>query len=138
MVAHILDPNSGMALSAEHTRIAELIKEYEPSLELAWVPPENRTLNEEFPFAVIHRVQGVEPYVVMRLRENEVDHRVLARLYAADNSRGNVLSDIELEEKARRQVAARKAEEELAEAHEMAAWAIRSKAGSKHNGVRYI
>lgn len=132
-----LDANSGMALSAEHTRIAELIKEYEPSLELAWIPPENRTINDAYPFAIIHRVQGFEPYVVMRLTENEVDHRVLARLYAVDNSRGNVLSMLELEEQARRQVLERKVQDDREEANELAAWAIKTKAGSKHNGVRY-
>lgn len=137
-MSYLLDPSIGRGLSAEHTRIAELIKEYEPSLELAWVPPENRKLNEEFPFAVIHRVQGIKPYVVMRLRENEVDHRVLVKLYAADGKNGNVLDNLELEEKALRQVTARKAEDEMAEAHELSAWALRTKAGSKHNGVRYV
>lgn len=137
MTAHILDPTMGRALNAEHNRIAELVKEYDPYLELAWVPPENRKINEKHPFAIVHRPPGLEPYIAMRLREDEVDHRVLGRLYAVDNGHGNVLTELEAEEKARRDVLARKTEDDRAEAREMAAWAIGAKSGAKHNGVRF-
>ena len=134
----ILDPSSGHGLSQEHSRVAELISEYEPSLELAWVPPDQRQLNEEFPFAIIHRPVGLEPYVVMRLRESEVDHRVIGRLAAADQTRGNTLDAIEVEEAARRELVKRRQEDERQEAKEFAAWAVAAKTGAKHNGVRYV
>lgn len=134
----ILDPNSGYGLSAEHSRLAELISEYEPTLELAWVPPDQRQLNEQFPFAIVHRPAGVEPYVVMRLRESEVDHRVIGRLAAADNTRGNTLTAIEAEEAARRELAKRKNDDDREESKQFAAWAIAAKTGAKHNGVRYV
>ena len=125
------------ALSAEHTRIAEIIHDYDPTLELAWVPPENRELNESHPFAVIHRPLGSEPYIVMRLTESEVNHKVLARLWAADSKNGNILDTIEAEEAARRAVELKKQMEEAEQRKEFAAWAIKAPVGAKHNGLRF-
>ena len=130
------DPESGRALSVEHQRIAEIIHDYEPTLSLAWVPPENRTLNEQYPFAVIHSPEDAPAYIVMRLRENEVDHRVLARLWGADSKNGNVLTNIEAEEAARKAVELKAREDEIEEAKEMAAWMVKAPVGAKHNGIR--
>lgn len=130
------DPESGRALSVEHQRIAEIIHDYEPTLSLAWVPPENRALNEQYPFAVIHSPEDAPAYIVMRLRENEVDHRVLARLWGADSKNGNVLTNIEAEEAARKAVELKAREDEIEEAREMAAWMVKAPAGAKINGLR--
>lgn len=130
------DPESGRALSVEHQRIAEIIHDYEPTLSLAWVPPENRALNEQYPFAVIHSPEDAPAYIVMRLRENEVDHRVLARLWGADSKNGNVLTNIEAEEAARKAIELKAREDEIEEAREMAAWMIKAPAGAKINGLR--
>ena len=130
------DPESGRALSVEHQRIAEIIHDYDPSLSLAWVPPENRTLNEQYPFAVIHSPEDAPAYVVMRLRENEVDHRILARLWGADSKNGNVLTKIEAEEAALKAIELKKRQEEEEEAKELAAWMVKAPVGAKHNGIR--
>lgn len=136
MTTHIFNPDLGIALSADHARIAEIINDYDPSLELAWVPPENREVNEEFPFAVIHHPVGNPPYVVMRLRESEVDHRVLARLWANDSKFNSVLDNIERDEAARRAVDLKRKLEEQEERKEMAAWAIKAPVGAKLGKVR--
>ena len=130
------DEETGHFLSAEHQRIAQVIHDYDPTLELAWVPPNRRMLNEEFPFAVIHKPLGGEPYVVMRLRETEVDHRVIARLWRADGKNGNILDSIEADEAARKALELLKQEEELEEAREKMAWAVKAPVGATINGVR--
>lgn len=124
------DEETGHFLSKDHQRIAQVIHDYDPTLELAWIPPENRTLQDDYPFAVIHRPEGFPPYVVMRLRENEVDHRVISRLWSNDAKNGNVLNAIEKEEAARSALDYLRREEEMEEAREMAAWMVKAPAGS--------
>ena len=132
----ILDPASGRALPAEANRIAQLIHDYDPTLELAWVPPETRELNEQHPYAVIHRPSDAPPYIVMRIRETELDHRVIARLWYNDNKNGNVLNKIEAEEDAIRALELLKQQEALEEAQEKAAWMVKAPVGAKIDGIR--
>lgn len=129
---------SGHFLSAEHQRIAQVIHDYDPTLELAWITPEARQLNEKYPFAVIHRPDNAPPYTVMRLQETEVDHRVVARLWGADNNNGNVLSAIEADEAARRALEMLRREEETLEAKEKAAWAIKAPSGATMDGIKLL
>lgn len=131
------DPESGYALSAEHQRIAEIIQDYDSSLELAWVPPDKRQINEEFPFAVIHRPLGAEPYVVMRLRANEVDHRVLSRLWAHDSKFNSVIDNIERDEAARRAVELKQQMEDEEQRKEFVSWAMKAPVGARHDGLRF-
>lgn len=135
--AVILDPGSGYALSAEHQRVAEVINEYDPHLELIWIPPDERAESDRQPFAVRHNPPGRESYIVFRLAENEVDYRVLVRLFTGDNSRQDVLTTIEAGEAARRLLDMKKQMDEQEEAKEIATWALGARSGAKHNGVRY-
>lgn len=137
-MTYLLDPDVGFGFSAEHQRIAEIIQDYDPTLALAWVPPDRRELNEEFPFAVIHCPVGAEPYVVMRLRGNEVDHRVLERLWANDTANGNPLNKIEAAEAARRAVELKRQMDDEEQRKEFVAWAMKAPAGSKHDGMRFV
>jgi len=132
------DEETGHFLSAEHQRIAQVIHDYDETLELAWIPPKDRALNEKYPFAVIHRPDNAPPYIVMRLQETEVDHRVVARLWNADNSNHNVLSAIEADEAARRALEMLRREEENLEAREKAAWAIKAPSGATMDGIKLL
>jgi hypothetical protein len=126
----------GQALSAEHCRIAEIIQDYDPTLELVWIPP-NQRVGETHPFAVQHSPVNAEPYIVFKLRENEVDHRVIARLFAGDNDKNNVVATVEEMEAAQRLVQLKAEEETRAEQAELTEWAIKARPGAKHNGVRF-
>jgi hypothetical protein len=131
------DPETGYALSDEHRRIAEIIKDYDESLELAWIPPDKRD-GEEFPFAILHRTPGgVVDYVAMKLREREIDHRVLVRLWENDTTKNDVLGAIEREEDARKIMQLKKEMDDAEEAQELATWALKARSGAKHNGVRF-
>lgn len=90
---HIADPNSGRFLSEKHRRVAEIINEWKPDLWLCFIPPENRTIEDTEPFAVIHRPPNGNEYVVLTCKEEEVDERLIAKLWAADRTRsGNDLN----------------------------------------------
>lgn len=95
--AVVLDPQSGRALSAFHQRLAELIADYDETLELAWIPPEKRLpLDKDKEFAVICRPRNDQPpYVVMKIAEADCNESVLAALIVRDNSHSSVLDRIE-------------------------------------------
>ena len=123
-------------LSAEHQRIAQVIHDYDPTLELAWIPPEARQ-QRKISFCSDSSPNNA-PYIVMRLQETEVDHRVVARLWGADNNNGNVLSAIEADEAARRALEMLRREEETLEAKEKAAWAIKAPSGATMDGIKLL
>jgi hypothetical protein len=138
MSAVVFDPQTGHALSVDHQRIAEIIHDYDPSLELAWIPPSERNANDDFPFAVLHRTPGgVVDYIVFKLRESEVNHTVLTRLWENDTTKNDVLGIIERDEAARNLVEMKKQMDEAEEARELATWALKARPGAKHNGVRF-
>lgn len=137
MSSAFVPDDAGHMLSQEHLRIAQIIHDYDERLELAWIPPESRELNDVFPFAVMYNnpQSGIKE-IVMRLRETEVDHRVIARLWGSDSKNGNVLDSIEKDEQARRALEMLRQEDEEAERREMAAWMIKAPAGARINGQR--
>lgn len=125
----------GHFVSEKHAQIAELINEYDPTLELAWIPPDRREPGDK-PFAVVHRPLGQPEYVVCYA--DDCDERLLARVFAMDNAHGNVLDAVEANNAAVRALQLKKEIEQREEAMDL----TRSIIGSKkhvyrHNGVRY-
>lgn len=107
--------SDGHFVSEKIVHIAEIIQDYNPNLQLVWIPPENRKPGEDVPeFAVMDTSPGREPYIVFHIKENEMDERVIARLFQGDNTKHDVLAEIEAEERAR-QVVELKARIEAAE-----------------------
>jgi len=125
-------------------RIAEIINDYNPHLELVWIPPAARKeLDEEFPFAVrYNHTPGVfdpqSSYIVIQLKEHEVDHRAIERIFLADNTKNDVLARIETEENVRRLIEYKKQMEEAEERQEFMTSVFRSpKSVYRHDGVEY-
>jgi hypothetical protein len=89
---YIADPISGQFVSEKHARIAEIIQDYNPNLELKYLPAAVRTiadLGKEF--CVIHRdPETFAEYVVMYVAEDDLDHRVIATLFDMDSSRTDI------------------------------------------------
>lgn len=127
------------ALSVQHERIAEIIRDLDDTLELAWIPPDSRSVFDKHPFAVIHRPRDKRPpYIVMTLAENEVNHNVIAKLIARDTHRGFAIDQLEAEEAALRLVRAKELMEELEEKRDFAQSVIKSrKHVYKHKGLRF-
>src|SRR5215204_2326947 len=108
--------HEGHFLSADHARIAQVIHDYDERLELAYIPPAIRAAEDTHPYAVIYNNPDTgNRDVVMRLRETEVDHRVIARLWNHDKRHVNVLDQIEKEEQARQALELLRKEDEAAE-----------------------
>ena len=125
----------GYFVSERHARIAEIISEYDETLELAWIPPERREPGDS-PFAVICRPLGRESYVVCY--SDDPDERLLARVFGMDSSRQDVLSEVERQNAAVKALQMKKQMEEMEEARELTASIIRSpKSVYRHGGVTY-
>lgn len=125
----------GYLVSERHARIAEIISDYDPTLELAWIPPDKREPGDS-PFAVIHRVPGQPDYIVCY--SDDPDERLLARVFKGDNAKHDVLSEIEAQNAAHKALRMKAEMEELEEANDLAASILRSNLHVyKHNGVKY-
>jgi hypothetical protein len=93
--------DDGHFVSEKHARISEIIQDFNPYLQLVWIPPENRTDdNPEPPYAIMDTTPGKQPYVIFTIKEDELDERVLARLFQADLSQHDVLARLEATERA--------------------------------------
>jgi hypothetical protein len=125
-------------LSEEHRRIAEIIKDYDSNLELAFIPPGSRSDNDTEPFAILHTNPDTGyKYVARTLKEDEVDHRVLAWLWDNDTTRVDVLSRLEAEEAAKQAVELKKRLEQREEAIDFGTHVLNGKNWYKHNGITY-
>lgn len=130
------DSESGYMVSTEHQQIAEIIADYDPNLRLQWIPPDKREPGIA-PFVIVHTLDGRET-LVMEVQEDELDYRVLARLFAADTRRRDVMTELELNNAAYELLQAKKHEDEQAERREFALSVLKSPLHTyKHDGVTY-
>lgn len=78
----------GMVVSADITRVIRAIKEYEPELDVRWIPPAARKMGEAA-FAIIHDAPGNAPYIMFYVdKEENFDDRVLLKIIANDQREG--------------------------------------------------
>lgn len=77
-------------------RLAEIVKDYDPYLELRWIPPGQRDsdADKKNPYCIIDTRSN---YIVMFASERDTPQSILARLFTADNKHGSVLDRIDAE-----------------------------------------
>lgn len=129
-------PVDGHFVSEKQVRVNEILQDYDPSLQLQWIPPDKRS-SQDLAFRVVCFPQGRPPYLV--LTAEEADERLLARIFEADQSHSpNKLSFIDNYNAARELMLAKQAEEARMEDHKLAASILRSnKSSYKHGGVDF-
>ncbi|MBK7509608.1 MAG: hypothetical protein IPI16_16370 [Comamonadaceae bacterium] len=125
------------ALPVKAQRIAEILQDYDPTLELRWIPPKDRNSFDTEPFAVWHNPVGLPSYMIMTLKEDQLDHRVLAAIFNANNNNGNVLDRLEAEEAAKKLIKYKEELDSQEERREFSVWALRQNKTVKHNGIVY-
>ncbi|MFM5968607.1 MAG: hypothetical protein ACKOQ8_06185 [Micrococcales bacterium] len=91
-------------LHTDHQRrIAQIVRDYDPTLRLMLLEGTHPNYNPEKPFAVVCEPPITTPYVVFNLAESEIDHRVLARIIEGDMTKaGSTVNRLELLEMAER------------------------------------
>lgn len=117
----------GQFVSAKIERVVLAIKDYEPELEVKWIPPQHRKEGESA-FAIIHDAPGNKPYVLFYVpTEEEFDERVLLRIIHNDQRNGkHKLSEFEAAEEAVKLVQKQEWLDQMEEAHDIAAHVLRT------------
>lgn len=121
--------NDGTWISEKQARINEILQDYDPRLQLQWIPPGRRNDKDEA-FRVVHFPENGRPYLVCT--GMEADERLLASVMKSDQARnGNVsLSWLDNYNMAKGLYNQKINHERLQEAHEIAKSVIRSNKSS--------
>lgn len=129
-------PVDGHFVSQKQVRINEILQDYDPTLQLQWIPPDNRS-SDDLAFRVVCFPVRRSPYLVCTAQE--ADERLLAKVFEADQAHSpNKLNYIENYNKARELLIAKEDFEKRQEDHELAASIIRStKSSYKHRGIDF-
>lgn len=117
-------PVDGHFISQKQIRINEVLQDYDPNLQLQWIPPNERS-QRDAAFRVVHFQPGRPPYLVCIA--DEADERLLARVFEADQrSSPNRLSYIDNYNNALELTRMKEAAAQREEDHELAASVIRN------------
>lgn len=122
-------------ISVEFSQLAEIIQDYDHNLELCWIPPADRATVEEraVPYCIKDKRTNS---VVMFCSEREHPQEILARLFNADNEKGNVLDKLESQEVAKKVWNYKNWIDKQQEARELGIFALKNeKSRIKHDGV---
>jgi len=118
----------GQFVNAKVERVVLAIKDYEPELEVKWVPPQARSEGEAA-FAIIHNAPGNKPYILFYVQnEEDFDERVLARIIYNDQRKTGQqqYSEVEAAEAAIKAVQHQEYLDMMEEAHDIAAHVLRT------------
>ena len=128
---HIYFPsNDGKTwISEKQRRVNEILQDYDPKLQLQWIPPGRRNEKDE-PFRVVCFPPNGRPYLVCTAPE--ADERLLATIFAADQKKrpGNLLTWLDNYNAAKEIYNAKINHERRQEQHEMAKAVIRNNKSS--------
>lgn len=131
----------GGFINAKHERIARIISEYDPELELGWIPPANRDGNDTQPYCIIHNHPNGTRQVISYWREDQVDERILEWIFENDfkkHSPNEVWDRMKASELAKALLAKKKIEDETLEEIEFANYLAKTPLHTvKHGGRKY-
>lgn len=134
----VLLDNAG-TLSATHERVACLLKDYNPELELQYIPEHDRTAFDSKPFRVVHNSPTKGVYIIGHFRVDQVNETLIAHIFKHDLGKNrNFMTELEAEERAREAMLMREALDKYEEKEDFAKHLIKSpKHTYRHNGKKY-
>lgn len=115
---HALLSEDGYFRSEKMLRLAEILEDFSPELELRWIPPDKRNdVDKSKPYCIVHipSNRAKPSYVVMYVTELDDPVDVLARLWYGDTRRDDVLRKVEAREAAEKAFQMKKHMEETQE-----------------------
>jgi hypothetical protein len=118
-------------------RLAEILKDYDPALELRWIPPDKRVDPEdrERPYCIVDTRSN---YVIRHCNERDDPVAVLASIFNADNKHGNVLNRIDAQNAATEAFRLKERIEQQEEQMDLAAFFMGTKKNYiQHKGVKF-
>lgn len=125
----------GHFISEKQRRIAEVLKDYDPNLQLQWIPTDQRG-SEDKAFRVVDVTPGRAPYAVTFA--DECDERLLARVFQADGTKRNNLNYLDAHNAAIEALELKQRLESQEEMHRMSHAILRSqKINYRHKGINF-
>lgn len=127
--------DDGTFVNEKHERIARMVADYDPSLSLVWIPERARKPGD-VPFAVLCTPVAAPPYIVFTAQD--ADESLLARLYAGDTTKHDVLTAANKADEARQAYKLQQRADEMeAEADIVKTIIASPKSRFRHNGKVY-
>lgn len=96
----LVPAEDGHWVNEKFARIAEIIGDFDPRLQLVWIRPEDRTELDIKPYGILHTSDEGQQKMVMLIAEEELDERVLEALFLGDSTKNDVLGRLEAKERA--------------------------------------
>lgn len=129
----------GSWVSAKVVRIAEIITDYDPNLEVRWIPPDKRQNLADPEFCIVeHLKDGGEAVAFYVQNELEFDERVVERIFKNDSTKHNVLADMEARNAAVKAVKLKEAQDAIDAQIDFTKAVIASPLHTyRHNGKKY-
>lgn len=125
----------GHWVNEKFARIAEIINDFDHRLQLVWIPPENRTQFDIRPYGILHSGDDGQQKMVMLIKEEELDERVIEALFLGDTTKNNVLERLEAKEQAARVLQYKEEMEAAEERRDFIKTVVKSgKHSFRHNG----
>lgn len=101
MINHaIYSEEAGAFVSSKLQTLGAILHDYDPQLEIRWIPPRARTTEDSKPYCIVHNIPGKPPYTIFYFSDLDQPEDILARIWAGDNKQGHVLNKIEAQEQA--------------------------------------
>lgn len=131
----LVPAEDGHWINEKFARIAEIINDFDHRLQLVWIPPENRTAFDVKPYGVLHTSDNGAQKIVMLIKEEDLDERILAHLFLNDTERHDVIARLEAEELAQQVLRNKEKMEKAEERRDFISTVVKSPLHSfKHKG----
>lgn len=125
------------ALSQEHLRLAQILYDFDPNLELTYIPEQDRTPEDKEPFALFHTHNG-NRYLVMTIAPKDMNHTLIEKVFCAALDQNDVIGRLEAADAAQRAMDLSAEMERREERKEFMASVIKSPLHTyRHNGKVY-
>lgn len=123
----IVATEEGRFVSQKWMFLAEMLQDYNPSLELRWIPTEKRAIEDrDKPYMVVHTDKQGQSYIVLYASELDEPEEVMVRIINSDMKHGDVMQRMDVRNNVHKLFELRKKEEELAEKEDFAAWLVKT------------
>lgn len=117
----ILDQETGQWVNQKHQWVAEIINDYDPHLRLLWIPEGLRTAGDIYPYAIgFYDNEFSEPHIVCYVMEDELNEKILAKLFSMRNAAADPNKLIDTMDAAKKILKAKADMERHAELHDKA------------------
>lgn len=126
--AVILSAEGNTYVDQKWSYLAEMIGDYNSSLELRWIPTDKRSPEDRSkPYIVVHTDKHNKEYIVLYASDLDTPEEIMTRIINADMKHGNVQTRMDIRNNVNKLFELRAKEEQLAQEEDLARWLVATK-----------